>query len=167
MASMISTALAMICLFCAVFAICAFVGMFFKKILKVTKLKIVDKVLGSLSGALRVYVIAIVLLIVGMILSPFSGDRWVTNSKVLGAAARTWPTVYPMLDSMGFIPDVQSIQKNAQEYILKQALRQMMPATKDGEKSPGIWSSLFGSAPKEKSESGSHRKQILKSLDIE
>lgn len=173
---MLSTALAMICLFCTVFVTCTLVGMFFKKILKVTKLKIVDKILGGLSGALRVYIITIVLLIVGMILSPFAGDKWVTNSKVLGAAAKTWPTVYPALDSMGLIPDMQSIQKNAQEYILKQAVRQIMPETKDkgdeetesGEKSSGIWGSLFGGTTKtskEKSDENS-RKQTLKSLDI-
>ena len=185
----LSTAIAMLCLFGAVYVLCALVGIFFKKALKAARLGIIDKLLGGFSGAVRVYAIAIVLLIVGMILAPLSGDKWVVESKVLGAAAKTWPTVYPVLDSIGFIPDVQSIQKDAQDYIMKQAMNQILPGAggnktlpnmpkvpqeqlekaigANGEKiDTGIIDSIIGGTKTINQNENSSRKKALKSFDI-
>lgn len=117
-----TTALSMVLIFFSIFAACALVDRALKKILKETKLTWVDKFLGGVAGLLKLYIVTLLLLVSGMFLSPITGDEWVRESKTLILTARTWPVVYPLLDRIGVLPDLQKLQGEAKAYIMRQAM---------------------------------------------
>ncbi|MDR1481700.1 MAG: CvpA family protein [Synergistaceae bacterium] len=108
-----------ICFVCYIADICL------KKALTTTNLTWMDKTFGAIAGFLKVYVIAMFLLVSGMLLAPFAGDRWIRESGVLIVTARTWPVVSPLLDRMGLLPDLTDLQQDAKDYVLKQAGRRL------------------------------------------
>jgi uncharacterized membrane protein required for colicin V production len=116
-----ATAVSMAAIFLAVFLCCSLLDKIIKKILSVTQLSWMDKICGGVSGLLKLYVITLFVLVAGMIVSPLTGDAWIMKSKILIAASRTWPVVYPLLDSLGVLPDLAELQKEAKEYIERQA----------------------------------------------
>jgi hypothetical protein len=111
----------MLTIFFIVFAVCSLADKAIKKLLSGINLTWVDKAGGGLAGFVKLYVISLLVLVTGMIVSPVTGDAWVRESKVLIVTARTWPVVYPALDSLGVLPDLAELQREAKEYIIRQA----------------------------------------------
>lgn len=120
-----SSAFSMLAIFLTIYAVCALLQHGLRTLLRGTSLTWLDKTLGACAGFVKIYLIALVLLVVGMVLSPVAGDAWVRDSKALIAAAKTWPYVYPMLDRIGVLPDLSELQREAKGYILKQAAQSL------------------------------------------
>ena len=128
-----SSAFSMLLIFMLIFAVFTWIDKGIKKFLKGTRMSWIDKFFGALAGLVKIYVVALLLLLMGMILMPMAGDTWVRDSKTLIATAKTWPIVYPLLDEAGLIPDLAAIQQEAKDYIMRQAERRLFgPA--EGEK---------------------------------
>jgi hypothetical protein len=89
--------------------------------LDITNLSWADKAAGGFSGLVKLYVITLLVLVAGMIISPLTGDAWVRESRVLSVTAYTWPAVYPVLDGLGVLPDLAELQAEAKRYIIQQA----------------------------------------------
>lgn len=126
-----SSAIAMLAIFFLIFAACALCEKGTKKIIEGTSLTWFDKSCGAIAGFLKIYLVSLVLLVSGMLMSPVAGDAWVGESKALVATAKTWPYVYPALDRLGVLPDLSELQREAKEYIMRQASQKLfeMPAT--------------------------------------
>jgi membrane protein required for colicin V production len=118
---LIATGLSMAAIFLIVNLVCAAADKIIKKILDISRLTLADKLGGAAAGAVKMYVIALFALVAGMIISPVTGDAWISESKTLTAAARTWPLVSPALNSLGLLPDLADLQNEARGYIIKQA----------------------------------------------
>ncbi len=129
-----SSAFSMLAIFLTIYAACALLQKGLRTILRGTSLTWLDKTLGAFAGFAKIYLIALVLLVAGMVASPVAGDAWVQDSKALIAAAKTWPYVYPLLDRIGILPDLAELQREAQDYILEQASRSLFESY--GETSP-------------------------------
>jgi hypothetical protein len=61
------------------------------------------------------YVISLMVLIGGIIITPMTGDEWMKESRVLSIASVTWPLVSPLLDKVGIIPDIKAILAEARD----------------------------------------------------
>ena len=120
-----SSAFSMLAIFLTIAAGCAVAQKFLKTILRGTSLTWLDKTLGACAGFVKIYLIALVALVAGMVASPVAGDAWVQESKTLIAAAKTWPYVYPLLDRVGVLPDLNELQQEARDYIFKQASKNL------------------------------------------
>lgn len=132
-----STAFAMLAIFMLIFAVFTFLDKGTKKFLKGTSLSSVDKLFGAIAGFVKIYAVALLLLVAGMLFSPISGDAWVSESKTLIATAKTWPFVYPLLDRAGIIPDLAALQSEAQDYIMRQAGKRLF-GTEDRDITRGL-----------------------------
>lgn len=122
---LVTSTFAMLGIFLVIFMLCAVLDKGLKKILKGISLTWVDKFFGGIAGFLKIYVLALLLLVLGMVFSPVTGDRWVSDSKALIATAKTWPYVYPLLDRAGLLPDLATLQQEAKDYVLRQASRRL------------------------------------------
>lgn len=120
-ASFAASAVAMLVIFLAITLTCAVLQKCCRRFLKETSLTWIDKLFGGLAGALIFYLVALLMLVSGMYLSPVTGDRWIQESRVLIVTARTWPLLYPALDRIGILPDLAQAQQDAEAFILKQA----------------------------------------------
>jgi membrane protein required for colicin V production len=120
-----SGAAAMLGLFLLVFFSCAMLDKGLKRILTGTSLSGTDKMFGAIAGFIKIYMISLSLLIGGMILSPVTGDAWVSESSMLIATAKTWPVVSPILEGAGLLPDLSDLQREARRYIMRQASRRL------------------------------------------
>jgi membrane protein required for colicin V production len=118
---LISTGLSMFAIFLTVNLFCAVADKIIKKLLAVTRLSLSDKLGGAFIGFVKAYVVALLLLVSGAIISPVTGEEWIRESKALTVTARTWPFVYPLLDAAGLLPDLAELQGEASEYIVRQA----------------------------------------------
>ncbi|MDR1916961.1 MAG: CvpA family protein [Synergistaceae bacterium] len=118
---LLAAVFSMLGIFGLIFLICNIIDGALKKILTNTNLTWIDKLCGALAGFIKIYIIAMMALVSGMIMAPITGDAWVRESRTLVTTAKTWPLVYPFLDKAGLVPDLASIQRQAYEYILQQA----------------------------------------------
>ncbi|MDR1965097.1 MAG: CvpA family protein [Synergistaceae bacterium] len=121
LSQLVATILTMLAIFFAIFFGCFLLEWSVKKVIEKTKLTSTDKMLGAVVGFAKLYIIAIMLLIAGIILAPMASDGWVRGSRILTLTAKTWPFVQPVLDKAGLIPDMAAIQAEAKEYVLRQA----------------------------------------------
>ncbi|MDR3355406.1 MAG: CvpA family protein [Synergistaceae bacterium] len=128
LAPAVSDMVSMTGIFAAVCFACHLFDKGLKRALDTTSLTWMDKTFGAIAGFLKVYVIAMFLLVGGMLLAPVAGDAWVKGSRVLTAAAKTWPIVSPLLDRAGLIPDLADFQRDVRDYILEQAGRDVLGA---------------------------------------
>ena len=128
LAAAISDMVSMVGIFAAVCFACHLFDSSLKKVLATTRLTWMDKAFGAVAGFLKAYAISMSLLVSGMLLAPVTGDAWVKESLVLTAAAKTWPVVSPLLDKLGLLPDLAEFQRDAKDYILKQAERNLFGA---------------------------------------
>lgn len=119
---LVATPLAMTGIFVLVYVATSVVERFARKLLRATRLTWMDKLAGGVAGFIKSYLIALLLLVGGMILAPVTGDAWVKESEALRITAKTWPFIYPLLDRMGVLPNVESLQEEAASYIQKQAM---------------------------------------------
>ena len=126
-----SSAFSMLLLFMLVFAVFTWIDKGVKKFLKGTRMSWIDKSFGAVAGFVKIYVVALMLLVMGMVLTPMTGDAWVRDSKTLIATAKTWPYVYPFLDEAGLIPDLATIQQEAKDYIMRLAQRRLFGPSND------------------------------------
>ncbi|MDR3331330.1 MAG: CvpA family protein [Synergistaceae bacterium] len=117
----VASSISMLAIFFAIFAAFAILDRGLKKALDGSSLSGVNKIFGALAGFIKIYLIAMTLLVSGMLLSPIIGDAWVRDSNVLIATAKTWPIVYPILDGAGLLPNLEDVQRDAGEYFMKQA----------------------------------------------
>ncbi|MDR1515709.1 MAG: CvpA family protein [Synergistaceae bacterium] len=118
---LIATGLSMIAIFLIVSLVCAAADKIIKKILNVSRLSLADKLGGAAVGLVKMYVLALLALVAGMIISPVTGGTWISGSKTLTATARTWPFVSPALNSLGLLPDLALLKDEARGYVIKQA----------------------------------------------
>jgi membrane protein required for colicin V production len=118
---LIATGLSMLVIFLVINIVCAVADKIIKKILDITNLSLADKLGGAFVGLIKLYFIALFVLVAGMIISPVTGDAWARDSKVLTVAARSCSFAYPVLDGLGLLPDLAELQREAREYIIKQA----------------------------------------------
>ncbi|MDR1943387.1 MAG: CvpA family protein, partial [Synergistaceae bacterium] len=118
---LVSTAVSMTAIFFLVFGVFVGIDKIVKKMLSATNLSFADKTAGGISGLVKLYVILLLVLVAGMIMSPVTGDEWLRKSKLLTGAAYTWPIVYPALDGLGVLPDLAELQNEAKRYIIQQA----------------------------------------------
>lgn len=122
---LIATTLTMLGIFLLLNAGCALIGKFVKEFLKATNLTGMDKFLGGLTGFVKLYLIALLLFVIVMLLSPFTGDAWVKDSKGLAVTAKTWPIIYPLLEKAGALPDIEALQEEARNHMIEQARKNL------------------------------------------
>lgn len=122
---LITTPVTMVGIFCVIFALCAYIDKLVKRLIKGTHLTGVDKAFGALAGFLKIYVIALLLLVAGTIVSPLTGDAWIRESRALVAVDGTWPILYPALDHLGVLPDLATLQQEARIYVTRQAANRL------------------------------------------
>jgi membrane protein required for colicin V production len=127
----VATILAMLGIFFVIFFGCFYLELSVKKVLEKTKLTSTDKFLGACVGFIKFYVITLMVLIVGHLITPMMGDDWMKSSNIIVIADKTWPLVYPMLDKAGLIPDFESIQTETKEYVIRQAGSTLLGASAD------------------------------------
>ncbi|MDR1943228.1 MAG: CvpA family protein [Synergistaceae bacterium] len=118
---LVTTGVSMLVIFLAVCLVCSAANKVIKKLLDITDLSLADKAAGAFAGFLKLYVLMLLTLVSGMIISPITGDAWVRESKMLTATALTWQVVYPALDGLGVLPDLADLQNEARAYVTKQA----------------------------------------------
>lgn len=121
-----ANAVAMIAIFLAIFLLCMVANKTLKAVLRGTHLTWLDKIIGAFSGLVKIYVVTIVLLIAGMMVSPMTGDEWMRGSKVMTVAARTWPFVTRLLEGFGIMPDIDRLRDAAREHIARQASQDLV-----------------------------------------
>jgi hypothetical protein len=102
-----------------------------KMIIKKTSLTATDKTLGVLVGLFKTYVIALLVLVGGFVIQPLAGDAWIHKSRVLSAVSITWPIASDLLDKAGLLPNIDAIQEEAREYVIRQAGRALRDASGD------------------------------------
>lgn len=124
-----ASAISVVAIFAAIFIICSAVRLILKKALRAVKLSWLDRLLGAGAGFIKIYLIALVALVAGMMLAPAIGSEWVEESMVLSSTAKTWPHVSPVLDAMGLLPDIDKLRDEAQSYIERQAGRALFGET--------------------------------------
>jgi len=127
----IATILTMLCIFFVIFFGCACLEWSIKKVLEKTKLTATDKLLGAGVGFVKLYLISLMVLIAGAIVAPMTGSGWAEESRVLSLTAATWPLVSPMLDKAGLIPDIDAIQNEARDYVIRQAGQNLLGTSAD------------------------------------
>jgi len=126
-----ATILSMLAIFFAIFFGCSLLDTVIKKIISKTNLTLTDKFFGGVVGLVKMYFLALTILIAGAITTPMTGDAWMKNSRVLSVTSVTWPFVGPMLESAGLMPDVAAMQEKAREYITRQAGSVLMGTSGD------------------------------------
>jgi membrane protein required for colicin V production len=131
MSVLLSTILSMLAIFFLIFFGCALLETCIKKIISKTSLTATDKFLGAFVGLAKMYIIALLVFIGGVITSPMLGDEWMKESRVLSVSSATWPLISPLLDKAGILPDITAIQNEAKEYILRQAGQTFSDASLD------------------------------------
>jgi len=141
MSLLLSTILSMLAIFFLIFFGCALLEMSIKKVISKTNLTSTDKFLGAFVGFFKMYVISLMVLIGGIIITPMTGDEWMKESRVLSVASVTWPLVSPLLDKVGIIPDINAIQAEARDYVIRQASKSLLGASGDLIPGPGAISS--------------------------
>jgi membrane protein required for colicin V production len=131
LSTLLSTIISMLAIFSLIFFGSAALEMAVKKVISGTRLTFTDKLLGALVGIVKMYVITLMALIGGSILTPMTGDAWMSDSRVLSAVSVTWPFVGRLLDEVGLLPNVEGIQNEARNYIMRQAGRALTGASGD------------------------------------
>jgi membrane protein required for colicin V production len=126
-----ATILSMLAIFFVIFFGCAMIETLVKKVIKKTSLTVTDKTLGALVGLFKTYVIALLVLVGGFAIQPLAGDEWIHKSRVLSAVSVTWPVASDLLDRAGLLPDIDAIQEEAREYIIRQAGRAILDTSGD------------------------------------
>jgi uncharacterized membrane protein required for colicin V production len=111
------SAFSMLAIFLTICAVCGVAQKGLKTVLRGTNLTWLDKTLGACAGFVKIYLISLVLLTAGAVFSPVAGDDWMRNSKMLTAAAETWPYINPLLGRVGILPYVNDLQSEADKYI--------------------------------------------------
>ncbi len=119
---LVTTTIAIVVIFLAVLLFCAVMGKQVRKLLKITKLSRLDTILGGVTGFLKIFLIVLAILVVGVIVFPFTGNGWLRDSKVLMTTARILPVVYPPLEERGFVPNLEELRQDAVEFILSRSL---------------------------------------------
>ena len=140
-----ATIISMLAIFFAIFFGCSLLDTVIKKIISKTNLTVTDKFLGGAVGFIKMYFLALIVLIAGAIVTPMIGDAWMKNSRVLSMASMTWPFVSPLLERTGLMPDVTAIQEQAREYIIRQAGNVLMDTS--GDIMPGAGGLMQGTSP--------------------
>jgi membrane protein required for colicin V production len=115
-----SAIIAMLAIFFLIFIACALLEMAVKHAISKTNLTFTDKIFGGVVGLLKIYVLTLLVLIGGRLLAPVAGDAWMKESRALAAASFTWPAVSPVLKTLGVLPDIEAMQREARDYISKQ-----------------------------------------------
>jgi membrane protein required for colicin V production len=126
-----ATILSMLAIFFVIFFGCAMIETLVKKIIKKTSLTVTDKTLGALVGLFKTYMITLLVLVGAFVIQPLAGDAWIQKSRVLSAVSITWPIASDLLDRAGLLPDINAIQEEAREYIIRQAGRAIQDASGD------------------------------------
>jgi membrane protein required for colicin V production len=121
MSDVTATILSMLAVFFVIFFGSAMIETLVKKVIKKTSLTFTDKTLGALVGLFKMYVIALLVLVGGFAIQPLAGDAWIRKSRVLSAVSITWPVASEILDKAGLLPDINAVQEQAREYIIRQA----------------------------------------------
>ena len=128
---LVSTILAMLAIFFLIFFGSAMLEMSIKKVISKTNLTFTDKLLGAVVGLFKMYVISLMVLIGGGIISPMTGDAWMRGSQVLQVASVTFPYISPLMERAGMPPDFAAIQEEVRNYITRQAGSAIMGASGD------------------------------------
>jgi len=116
-----ATIISMLVIFFVIFFGCALLDTVIKKVIKKTNLTFTDKFFGGIVGVIKMYFVALTVLVAGIITEPITGDAWMKNSRVLTATSVTWPFVSPLLENAGLMPDVAALQEKARDYIMQHA----------------------------------------------
>jgi membrane protein required for colicin V production len=127
----VSTILSMLAIFFAIFFSCAFLEVCVKKVISKTNLTVTDKFLGATMGLIKMYIVTLLVFIGGVTVSPMTGDEWMKDSQVLFVSGVTWPLVRPLLEHVGMLPNIESIQNEARDYVMRQAGKTLLGASED------------------------------------
>lgn len=125
-----ASAVAMFAIFFGIFFICALLERGLKRMIRFTNLTVTDKIAGGLAGFFITYSLALFLFVVGVLLSPFTGDAWVRDSKALSVVAQTWYVAYPALDRIGILPNLAELQEEAKRRLEEEAARSLREANR-------------------------------------
>ncbi|MCL2684314.1 MAG: CvpA family protein [Synergistaceae bacterium] len=126
-----ATIISMLAIFFAIFFGCSLLDMVIKKVISKTNLTFTDKFFGGVVGLIKMYFLALTILVAGAVTTPMTGDAWMKNSRILSVVSLTWPFVGPPLERAGLMPDVAAIQEKAKEYIIRQAGSVLMGTSED------------------------------------
>ena len=116
-----ATIISMLAIFFTIFFGCSLLDFVIKKIIVKTNLTVTDKFLGGVVGLIKMYFLALTVLIAGTITTPITGDAWMKSSRVMSITMVTWPFVSPLLEQSGLMPDLVAIQEQARDYIYRHA----------------------------------------------
>lgn len=116
-----ASVVAMASVFLCVYLACTLCLKIVRRILKFTSLTWLDKILGAGAGLLKTYLISMAVLIAGMLLAPVTGTAWCESSRVLTAAAATWPYMTSVLQGAGVDIDTDKLIDEARSFIMRSA----------------------------------------------
>ena len=133
---LITTTIAIVVIFLAVFLFCTLMGKQVKKILKETHLSRFDTVLGGVTGFLKTFMIILAILVIAIVVSPLTGNGWVRNSKVLMATAQALPLIYPPLEERGLVPNIEELRMETVEFLLNRSLSMLTEKVVSGDIAP-------------------------------
>lgn len=89
-----------------------------KGILSAISLGGIDRMLGVLSGIIKIYIVVYVVLIGGLLVAPVLNPTWMTKSLAVSYAGRHWPEVRQILLDFNLLPDAKNLPEGTLEHIL-------------------------------------------------
>ncbi|MCF7935804.1 MAG: CvpA family protein [Synergistales bacterium] len=98
--------LAMVVIFVAVTLFASLLQLWVKAFLRITRLSLLDRILGIGAGAAKVVALLLLVYVGGILLSPVVPNTWMRGSKAMELAAAIWPVLQKNLQERGVeIPD--------------------------------------------------------------
>ena len=97
--------LSMFAIFIAVLFGASLLNKSLKKVIRIAHLSLMDRLGGALAGALKAYILFLIVFVGAALLSPIITPKWMKDSTVMELTAKSWPSVYPILEAYGIIPE--------------------------------------------------------------
>lgn len=97
--------LSMFAIFFAILSCISLLNKSTKKAIETVHLSLMDRLGGALAGATKAYVLFLVVFVGAALLSPIITPKWMKGSVVMELTGKSWPSVYPLLEEYGIIPE--------------------------------------------------------------
>ena len=97
--------ISMLIIFIAVLFCTSLLNKSSKNVIRIAHLSLMDRLAGALAGAAKAYILFLIVFVGAALLSPIISPKWMKDSAVMELTGRSWPSVYPILEEYGVIPE--------------------------------------------------------------